>query len=280
MVSGGDPINLDVINTEFDEDAPFIHADDRTLYFASQGHKSMGGFDIFMSIMDDNGNWAEPQNVGYPINTTDDDIYFVWAGDGKNGYLSSIRDDSRGDKDIYVVKRLVETSYFMVLKGTVQDYETNEPIAGIIKMFDEAEHMAGFFTSDAKGKFTAIIPADQGFLLKASAEGYDDGENIIRTPKIDGYKEMEYTIFLTKSKPPVDTTATDTTVVVASNTGGDDNSGKTTPSASDFEIKDIYFDFDKSNVKNPAADEMNKIVKIMAAYPDLALKLRVIGHTG
>ena len=264
--SWSDPINLEALNTEFDEDAPFIHADDRTLYFASQGHQTMGGFDIFMSIMDNDGNWAPPQNVGYPINTTDDDIYFVWAGDGKNGYLSSIRDDSYGDKDIYVVKRLVETSFFMVLKGTVLDYETNEPVAGIIKMFDEAEHMAGFFTSDDKGKFTAIIPADQGFLFKTSANGYDPAENIIRTPAITGYDEMETTIFLTKAKPPVDTTVADTPVVA-------------TAAINDFEIKDIYFDFDKSNVKSQSSVEMDKIINILKAYPDMALQLRVTGHT-
>ena len=272
----GEPVNLEGINTEFDEDAPFVHSDNRTLYFASKGHKSMGGFDIFMSMMDDDGNWTTPQNIGYPINTTDDDIYFVWAGDGKNGYLASIRDDSRGDKDIYVVKRLVETKSFLVLKGTVLDYETNEPVAGIIKLFDEAEHMAGFFTSDgSNGKFTAIIPAEQGFKLMTSAEGYDSAENIIQTPEAENYTEMEYTIFLNKTQVQ-DTTTADSS---ASDSATTEPVGPTGPVAGDFKIKDIYFDFDKSNLKDPSVNELANIIKIMKAYPDNALKLKITGHT-
>jgi outer membrane protein OmpA-like peptidoglycan-associated protein len=92
------------INTEFDEDGPFIDYDGVTLFFSSKGHKGMGGHDIFKSTYNPNKNeWTEPTNMGYPINTPDDDIYFISTADGKRAYYSSVRDDGMGYTDIYVV---------------------------------------------------------------------------------------------------------------------------------------------------------------------------------
>ncbi|HEU4719372.1 MAG TPA: hypothetical protein VFU15_16120, partial [Bacteroidia bacterium] len=89
------------VNTPEDEDAPFIHPDQKTLFFSSKGHKSMGGFDIFFTSLNDSGKWAEPINVGYPINTPDDDIFYVTSPDGKRAYFSSVRQGGYGEKDIY-----------------------------------------------------------------------------------------------------------------------------------------------------------------------------------
>ncbi len=89
------------INTEFDDESPFFHPDGKTLHFSSQGQTSMAGFDIFVSTMQESGEWSQPTNVGYPINSTHDDIYFVTSPDGKRGYYSSYGgDDSYGDQDI------------------------------------------------------------------------------------------------------------------------------------------------------------------------------------
>ena len=98
------PINLgNAINTPYDDDAPFIHPDGKTLYFSSKGHRTMGGYDIFRSVMNENGEWLDPENVGHPINTVDDDIYFVESADGRTGYYSSIKADGLGSHDIYTV---------------------------------------------------------------------------------------------------------------------------------------------------------------------------------
>jgi outer membrane protein OmpA-like peptidoglycan-associated protein len=90
------------INTTYDEDAPFIHPDGVTLFFSSNGINTMGGFDIFFSVQQDSG-WAMPQNMGYPINTTDDDIFYVMSTDGKRAYFSSVRQEGKGEKDIYMI---------------------------------------------------------------------------------------------------------------------------------------------------------------------------------
>ncbi|HAN00260.1 MAG TPA: hypothetical protein DCQ26_16825 [Marinilabiliales bacterium] len=85
----GVPENLgNVINTEFEEETPFLAEDGQTLYFASEAHNSMGGYDIFKSVMNENGSWSEPQNLGYPINTAADDIFYVPSGDGTVAYMA------------------------------------------------------------------------------------------------------------------------------------------------------------------------------------------------
>jgi outer membrane protein OmpA-like peptidoglycan-associated protein len=90
------------INTEFDEDGPFIDYDGVTLFFSSKGHKGMGGHDIYRSVYNqETGEWSEPENMGYPINTPDDDIYFVTTKDPQRAYYSSVRDDGLGYTDIY-----------------------------------------------------------------------------------------------------------------------------------------------------------------------------------
>jgi tetratricopeptide (TPR) repeat protein len=98
------PFNLgDQINTPFDEDSPFLSIDNKTLYFSSNSEKSMGGFDIFVSLLMDNNSWSSPINMGYPINSEKDDIYYTSTADGLKAYFSSNRLDGKGSVDIYEV---------------------------------------------------------------------------------------------------------------------------------------------------------------------------------
>ncbi|MBL4651977.1 MAG: PD40 domain-containing protein, partial [Flavobacteriales bacterium] len=92
------------INTEYDEERVYLHPNGKILFFASQGHNSMGGYDIFFSKLDENGNWGEPENIGYPINGPDDEISFVINAEGDRGYFSSYRPYGLGDRDIYLIR--------------------------------------------------------------------------------------------------------------------------------------------------------------------------------
>jgi len=99
-----EPKNLgSTINSPYNEDSPFIHPDGVTFFFSSKGHNSMGGFDVFYSAKVADNVWAAPINMGYPINTTDDDIYFVTSSDGRRAYYASFRPEGKGEKDIYMV---------------------------------------------------------------------------------------------------------------------------------------------------------------------------------
>jgi outer membrane protein OmpA-like peptidoglycan-associated protein/tetratricopeptide (TPR) repeat protein len=108
------------INTPYDEDAPFISVDNRTLYFSSNGQASMGGFDIFISILGDDGDWTPPLNLGFPLNSTSDDIFFTTTSDGSKGYFTSFREGGQGEKDIYEVKNnFLGKQILSMLKGEI-----------------------------------------------------------------------------------------------------------------------------------------------------------------
>lgn len=111
-----EPQNLGpTINTPYDEDSPFIAIDNKTMYFASNGQNSMGGFDIFVAVRDDNNEWSTPINLGYPINSTGDDLFFTTTVNGMRGYLSSFRKEGKGEKDIYEI----ETDFLGVTNAVV-----------------------------------------------------------------------------------------------------------------------------------------------------------------
>ena len=98
----GIPENLGPgINTAGNEKAPFIHTDSQTLYFSSDGLMGLGGYDIFYSRLNENGTWSEPKNIGYPINSFDDDVGFFVSTDGHYGYFASNKFDGFGGWDLY-----------------------------------------------------------------------------------------------------------------------------------------------------------------------------------
>ena len=116
------------INTEYDEDAPFLHPDGKTMYFASRGHNTMGGFDIFKTELSPEGKWSDPTNIGYPINTVDDDVFFVTSADGQRAYYTSFRAGGYGEKDLYVLEMNSgdDGPCLAVLKGRI--YTDGSPI--------------------------------------------------------------------------------------------------------------------------------------------------------
>lgn len=109
------------INTPYDEDAPFLAIDNKTMYFSHNGPNSMGGFDIFMTTKDENDQWSDPVNLGAPINSTSDDIYYTTTVDGKTGYITSFRPGGIGEKDIYEVQNdLYGVTNIAVLRGEIE----------------------------------------------------------------------------------------------------------------------------------------------------------------
>lgn len=126
--SWSEPQNLGpTINTPYDEDSPFLAADNKTMYFASNGAMSMGGFDIFVTVRDDNNVWSTPINLGYPINKTGDDLFYTTTIDGLKGYLSSFRPEGHGEKDIYEIQNdYMGVKNVVVLKGALKTIDGSQ----------------------------------------------------------------------------------------------------------------------------------------------------------
>ncbi len=124
-----EPINLGApINTPFDEDSPFISIDNKTLYYSTNGPQSIGGFDIMRTVMDESGNFSSPENMGYPFNSTNDDIFYTTTLDGRRGYMTSQRADGYGEKDIYEIHNdYLGLKDVAILKGIIKTVD-NKPI--------------------------------------------------------------------------------------------------------------------------------------------------------
>jgi outer membrane protein OmpA-like peptidoglycan-associated protein len=128
-----EPENLgSVINTPLNEDTPFITEDGNQLYFSSQGHRNMGGYDIFKSTKDANGQWGPPENLGYPVNTTDNDLFYYPVDNGNTAYLSVFDPTGFGKEDIYQIKiitpELLEKEIAERVKKDVEEEEMTQQL--------------------------------------------------------------------------------------------------------------------------------------------------------
>ena len=162
------------INTDSDEDAPYISDDGNTLYFSSKGHSSMGGFDVFKSVKDENGEWSPAENLGAPVNTPGDDIFFKPNEDEEFAYYSSSMPKGFGDMDIYKVYLKCKNIPNTEIRGIVMAGENNLPLEADIKVRDKKSgEIVGNYTSDATtGKYLLILPPNKDYELTLESEDY------------------------------------------------------------------------------------------------------------
>jgi len=169
------PVNLGkVINSESDEMSPFIHFDGRTLYFSSDGRPGMGGFDMYMTQLNKDSIWSEPVNLGYPVNTYNDEMGLVIESDGKRAYFSTIRDKSKG-KDIFYfdLDESTRPNPVSYLKGRVFDKETGGMIKAEYELINLSSNKIMVKNStDARGNFLVCLPSGFNYGLNVSKTGY------------------------------------------------------------------------------------------------------------
>ncbi|NQX38623.1 PD40 domain-containing protein [Pedobacter steynii] len=171
------PVNLGPeINTPYDENTPFLHADGKTLYFSSDGWPGMGNKDIFMSRLDPTGHWSNPLNMGYPINSFSEESGLIVSPDGTEAFFSSNLKDGYGDMDIYQFK-LPEDKKPMAItyvKGIVRDKETRKFLEAKVQVVNLSNKKTAYndYTSKENGDFLAVMPIGADYAFNVSADGY------------------------------------------------------------------------------------------------------------
>ncbi len=248
------PVNLgDSINTDGTEQTPFIHSDGKTLYFSSNGHPGMGGMDIFYSHMDDKGNWSKAVNIGYPINSGDADGYLFVNARGNKAYFASDKYGGKGGLDIYSFDLYEEARPTAVtyMKGTVYDSKTHQRLQAKFELIDLSTSMTAVQSnSDAQsGEFMVSLPTDRNYALNVSRDGYlFYSENFELKGDHSQLKPYVKDILL----QPIE-------------------------SGSIVVLKNIFFDFDKSDLKPESQVELNRLVDLLKR--NARMKIEIGGHT-
>ncbi|HRS54531.1 MAG TPA: OmpA family protein [Bacteroidales bacterium] len=266
-----------VINTPYNEEGVFMHPDGKTLYFSSKGHKTMGGYDIFKSTYE-NGQWSEPENLGYPINTPDDDVFFSISADGKHAYYSSGAANGYGSLDIYLItiigkekpvvsntednliasflKPIKETvmqekitpqsPQLTLLKGIITDSKTNNPMKANIEVYDvdEGTLIANLESNSKTGKYLVSLPSGRNYGITVKSEGYLFHSENFNIPPDALYNEITKDIKLN----PVEVGST-------------------------IVLRNIFYDFDKYDLRPESKVELENIYSLMMQYPTMVIEI-------
>jgi flagellar motor protein MotB len=276
------PVNLGVtINTSYDEEGVFISPDNKYLYFASKGHNSMGGFDIFRSERREDGSWSDPVNLGYPLNTPDDEIFYITDRTGSHGYYSAIREGGSGSKDICKVvflgseKELIlqtedqlvagpgpeRTGFLMIpeirvldnsllLQGSVVDTIGGvEPIVAKMEFFDPSTgERKAFVVSDTTGSYSVSLPEPLAYAIEINSPGYLYYLDILDFSNETGDVKLHRNFFLKKVEVGIKVV-----------------------------LDDIYFETGKAILRPESEDALNQVFRFLQNNP--SLKLEISGHT-
>lgn len=221
----GEPQRLsDVINTPYDEESPYIHPDG-TLYFSSRGHNTMGGYDIFAAKQNEQGMWQKPENIGYPINTTDDDIFYILSANSESAYYSSDQkyEGAKGKTDIYQIGFAADhINNLAVLENKVEMCDGSKPEDVVITITDlEKDEVAGIYRPNLDdGNFVMMLPPGREYAATYEVEGNNDYKVVNDTfvvAKRNSYYNIRRKVILDatelcKKTPPVLITDTTTNV--------------------------------------------------------------------
>jgi outer membrane protein OmpA-like peptidoglycan-associated protein len=250
----GVPINLgDSINTRYNEMSPFLHPDNQTLYFSSDGMLGMGGKDIYYSRKNKDGEWTKPINIGYPINTFADEINLLVNAKGDLAYFSSDKPGGFGKYDLYSFELYQKARPQMVsyMKGKVYDAETLRKLDAKFELLnlETGEIVAQSKANPVSGEFLVCLPVGKSYALNVSKDGYlFYSENIA----LEGiHSEIKPFIKDVPLKP-----IKVGEIVV---------------------LRNIFFETDKFELKNESKVELNKLIDLLKL--NKSLKIEISGHT-
>ncbi len=240
------------INTSGSEESVFIHPDNQTLYFSSDGHPGMGGLDIYMSRRQPNGEWGPAINLGYPINTYNDENSLLVSRDGKLAYFASDRVGGYGGLDLYSFELYEEAQpgKTIYVKGKVYDAVTKKVLQADIDVVDLAtgNSVLRAVSNSSKGEFLICLPLNKDYAFSTSKTGYlFFSENFALKDKKD---HLPFEVIIPLSPITKDSSVT---------------------------LKNVFFETNKFDLKDESKSELNKLVEFLTNNPSLKIELR--GHT-
>jgi outer membrane protein OmpA-like peptidoglycan-associated protein/tetratricopeptide (TPR) repeat protein len=293
----GTPINMgETINTPFIEEAVFIGEDENTIYFASEGHNSMGGFDIFKSTKDSGGNWSEPQNLGYPINTPADDVYYMPIGDGSVAYYAKFP-ETGGEQRIYriefpeteriievVAEEVSEPADTLIVnnetdtQSTESNTETEVPVVetktitvpsdyelkGSLTLQDNKELDPSFYIHVAKPEGEVVAALSPDITTGEFRTKIKYGSYVVKAFG-DGYEPVEKFIYISETEQNAEV------LTFLEMTPKEVSSGEY------FTIKSVLFDYNSSELNRDAQIEVEKLAILM--QKNSSLYLEVVGNS-
>jgi outer membrane protein OmpA-like peptidoglycan-associated protein/tetratricopeptide (TPR) repeat protein len=250
----GSPQNLGpTINTEGKETFPFV-TDEKEIYFSSDGRPGLGGLDVYVGEIEDDGTISEIQNIGADVNSPKDDFAYMIDPVSRKGYFSSNKAGGHGSDDIYKFLETRKLQCIQELNGIITDAESGIILPRTKVTLYENQAVKNIILSDAAGFYIFPVECGKTYNVRAEKTDYATKEVSITIEKLSGKTSLP--IALDKSKCKV--------------TIGDDL-GKC------FGIKMIYFDLDKSNIRTEAAIDLEKILDVLDSHPTMKLDIR--SHT-
>jgi outer membrane protein OmpA-like peptidoglycan-associated protein/Tol biopolymer transport system component len=240
------------INTPLEEESVLIHPDGKTLYFASKGHVGMGGSDLYMSRKDATGNWSIPVNLGYPINTSNDENSLMVSPDGEIAFFASDREGGFGDLDIYYFEmpeemKPVKTLYF---EGLVFDALTKRPVPGKFQLIDvkTGQEVIRSEADQISGEFLVSLPVNQEYAVSVSYPGYSFFSKNFNLTVAEDQEAMHLDI-------PMVPLGSELPVLLAN----------------------VFFDLNKTELRPESFSELNKLKDLL--QKNTTLKIEIGGHT-
>lgn len=246
----GDPLNLGPnINTKFDDQCPFIHADNQTLYFTSNGWPGMGNADIFIARKTDTG-WTKAVNIGYPINTETDDNALTVSYDGKTAFLSSNRAGGLGGLDLYSfdLPENIQPKKTTYIKAIIKDAKTKQLLNANYSIVDLETKNEIYKGNAIGGTFFVNIEANKNYALSVQKQAYLFYSQNINLVATSSTKPYEVEVLL----EPI---SVNNKIV----------------------LNNVFFDFDKSDLKTESFVELDKLVDLLQINP--TIKIEISGHT-
>jgi outer membrane protein OmpA-like peptidoglycan-associated protein len=250
----GEPVALgETINTALNEDTPFITDNDSMLYFSSQGHNSMGGYDMFRSVLLTSGQWSKPENLGYPINSTDNDLFYYPWDNGKIGYMSLFEKDNFGKEDIYAIQLQSDKPY-------------NEALAELITAETPAAISETTALREEKVLSDTLVKPTESLAVTETAQA--EKQEITKEPS-DAEKLAETII----QEQPVTTEVKPAEKADSVSMAGKLFKETRQAVVKEIELSPVYFTFDNFQLSETGKEVLKELAACMQSLPECSLKL-------